>query len=179
MPTKIELWYNKYMTIDQKSKKCESCFSTLTSKYGSGRFCSAKCARSFSTKNKRQEINNKVSLALKGKPTNNPWLKEAGIKGALTNREKKLDQFVKINSDILDITYRELEEYRKIHPVCEICLLSEKFTSNKQAKAAPDQLSVDHCHKTLKFRGLLCRACNYRLGWYENKKDGILKYMSR
>lgn len=32
--------------------------------YGSGRFCSIKCARSFSTKNKRKEINEKVSKKL-------------------------------------------------------------------------------------------------------------------
>lgn len=32
--------------------------------YGSGRFCSAKCARGFSTFNKRQDINNKVSKTI-------------------------------------------------------------------------------------------------------------------
>ena len=40
-------------------KTCEDCKKEITIVYGSGRFCSAKCARSFSTKNKRQEINYK------------------------------------------------------------------------------------------------------------------------
>ena len=37
--------------------------------YGSGRFCSCKCARGFSTKTKRSEINTKVSLKLKVLPS--------------------------------------------------------------------------------------------------------------
>jgi very-short-patch-repair endonuclease len=47
-------------------KKCENCNKTHTGKYGSGRFCSEKCSRGFSTKNKREEINIKVSKKLKG-----------------------------------------------------------------------------------------------------------------
>jgi hypothetical protein len=46
---------------------CENCKEKHDGKYGSGRFCSAKCARGFSTKNKRKEINNKVSKKLKGR----------------------------------------------------------------------------------------------------------------
>ena len=49
--------------------KCENCDIDHIKVYGSGRFCSLKCARSFSTKNKRQEINEKVSRQLKGKPS--------------------------------------------------------------------------------------------------------------
>lgn len=54
--------------------KCEKCDIIHDGNYGSGRFCSSKCARSFSTKNKREEINEKVSKKLannlnsKGKP---------------------------------------------------------------------------------------------------------------
>ena len=44
---------------------CENCNNTHDGLYGSGRFCSVKCARGFSTKNKRKEINEMVSLKLK------------------------------------------------------------------------------------------------------------------
>lgn len=47
---------------------CENCgneFNGKYSKWASGRFCSTKCARGFSTKLKRQEINLKVSLKLR------------------------------------------------------------------------------------------------------------------
>lgn len=52
-------------------KKCENCNHEHDGSYGSGRFCNSKCARGFSTKKKRKEINNKVSdklLGRKGKP---------------------------------------------------------------------------------------------------------------
>jgi hypothetical protein len=39
---------------------CENCENNHLGDYGSGRFCSSKCARGFSTKSKRQEINEKL-----------------------------------------------------------------------------------------------------------------------
>lgn len=44
--------------------QCENCQVEHDGKYGSGRFCSSKCARAFSTKSKRSEINEKVSKTL-------------------------------------------------------------------------------------------------------------------
>lgn len=49
--------------------KCESCNVEHDGSYASGRFCSSKCARSFSTRKDRDEINRKVSATLKGRPT--------------------------------------------------------------------------------------------------------------
>lgn len=46
---------------------CENCKNSHDAAYGSGRFCSSKCARGFSSKAKRQEINKKVSASLKGR----------------------------------------------------------------------------------------------------------------
>lgn len=46
--------------------KCELCSKSHDGAYGSGRFCGSICARSFSTKTKRTEINQKVSAKLKG-----------------------------------------------------------------------------------------------------------------
>ena len=49
-------------------KKCENinCQKEHDGKYGSGRFCSPKCARSFSRNLKREETNKKVSEKMKG-----------------------------------------------------------------------------------------------------------------
>lgn len=47
---------------------CENCSADHDGKYGSGRFCSQKCSRGFSTKAKRVEINQKVSNSLSGRP---------------------------------------------------------------------------------------------------------------
>ena len=60
---------------------CENCNKEHNGSYGSGRFCMMKCARAFSSKEKRQEINAKVSLTLKGKPSNRKMERD--------NREKK------------------------------------------------------------------------------------------
>jgi len=43
---------------------CENCQDEHEGTYGSGRFCSSKCARGFSTKEKRSLINEKVSITL-------------------------------------------------------------------------------------------------------------------
>jgi hypothetical protein len=44
---------------------CENCGNEHDGNIGSGRFCSVKCTRSFSTKAKRKEINEKVANKLK------------------------------------------------------------------------------------------------------------------
>ena len=46
--------------------KCENCKTNHDGTYGSGRFCTSKCARGFSTKEKRSLINEKVSTKLFG-----------------------------------------------------------------------------------------------------------------
>lgn len=46
--------------------KCEKCDKDHDGKYASGRFCGQKCARSFSSQEKRQDINKRVSEKLKG-----------------------------------------------------------------------------------------------------------------
>lgn len=46
--------------------KCEKCGEEHNGEYGSGRFCNSKCARGFSTIEKRKEINRKVSKLLSG-----------------------------------------------------------------------------------------------------------------
>ena len=50
----------------KEGHRCENCGNIITEWYGSGRFCSVKCARSFSTKKNRKEVNAKVSKAIKG-----------------------------------------------------------------------------------------------------------------
>lgn len=46
--------------------------------------------------------------------------------------------------------------------VCAICFNSETDADKKSGKIR--SLAVDHCHKTNKIRGLLCRKCNTAIG---------------
>lgn len=50
-----------------KCKNCNEKDAVKYSKYSSGNFCSRECARSYSTKNKRNEINKKISEKLNGR----------------------------------------------------------------------------------------------------------------
>lgn len=45
-------------------RTCEKCGTEHSGKYASGRFCSSRCSRSFSTSKAREEINKKVSKTL-------------------------------------------------------------------------------------------------------------------
>lgn len=56
--------------------RCENCNDVHEKNYGAGRFCSQKCARGFSTKEKRKEINYNVSLKLSGVNSNKIYKKE-------------------------------------------------------------------------------------------------------
>ena len=49
-------------------KVCENCQNEHNGAYKSGRFCSEKCSKGFSTKAKRKEINQQVSKKLKKDP---------------------------------------------------------------------------------------------------------------
>ena len=165
--------------------KCEYCKKEHDGSYGSGRFCSNVCARGFSTSKNRNEINNKVSEKLKGKPVP-PKTKEQIERWRNTFRANhwnkiKDSNVVMYNGDILNITNEELMDYREEHTVCEICGKPETgntFTG-KNMDRKPNKLTVDHDHANNKFRGLLCKNCNSRLGWLEANYDIIMKYLDR
>lgn len=58
--------------------------------------------------------------------------------------------------------YREL--LAKQNDVCAICLRPEKEKRKRY-------LSIDHCHKTNKVRGLLCDTCNKGLGHFQDSPE--------
>ena len=64
----------------------------------------------------------------------------------------------------LEYYYELLEEQNY---VCAICKQPETLWNKKHHK--PQSLSVDHCHKTGKIRGLLCNNCNHGLGLFKEK----------
>lgn len=68
--------YKKHLQTHQEKPKeiyhyfCENCGKEVFERYGSCRFCSKECAKGFSTKAKRKEISEKVSIKIKEKIKN-------------------------------------------------------------------------------------------------------------
>lgn len=121
---------------------CENCQQEYNEVYGSGRFCSAKCARGFSTKNKRKEINEKVSKSLTGvrhlPDGNKVRICEYGCKGEakfqLSNEKwccedsyNKCPEIRRKNSKALKKAYKENKRtYRYYYLMC--------WTKNKDSE---------------------------------------------
>lgn len=59
---------------NQEKHICENCGKEHDGSYGSGRFCSKMCARGFSTKANREEINKKISISLKNKEKDEKYI---------------------------------------------------------------------------------------------------------
>lgn len=162
--------------------KCETCGKEHNGSYGSGRFCCQSCARSFSTSRNREEINKKVSNTLSGKSSKvTEKVLAAREKRKENTKNKKLNEKVVVNGDTINITNKELEDYRATHFVCEICGQTEHAITytGYTNRTSPNKLCVDHDHNTKKFRGLLCVSCNSKLGWYQNNKEAIEKYLNK
>lgn len=100
-------------------KQCENCSIEHDRSYGSGRFCSEKCARGFSTKDKRKEINKKVSEKLIGSSN---WNK------GLTYRIKN-NKHVLIEPTRCKICNKKIS-YKSIINRCRDCMKKENFWSN-------------------------------------------------
>lgn len=103
---------------------CENCNKDHDGSYGSGRFCSIKCSRGFSTKNKRKEINEKISKSLKGHPG---WNK--GVYGKCSEETlKKLSESSKkywgsLNSEQKNKKFESLRNLagKSKYKKCKIC----------------------------------------------------------
>jgi len=116
--------------------QCEKCYVEHSGEYGTGRFCSSKCARSYSTKEKRLEINEKVASKLKNRPPSKgfikgfdirrkPFTKTEQLKGVevrLDNLKKKYETSTWDELPLVEKRRRILSEQNE---VCNRCGLKE------------------------------------------------------
>ena len=107
-------------------KECENCKSEHDESYGSGRFCSSKCARGFSTKEKRKEINEKVSKTITGSKLPKRYTSKEMLTKIRIKRRKLFDDKI-LSEDFESLTYDRLK--RRVileqNGCCNKCKLSE------------------------------------------------------
>lgn len=105
---------------------CENCRIEHNGIYGSSRFCSQKCARGFSTKFRRTEINEKVSSKLKGRlPKSAGWqipkyLKSLGGRNGSKSRKSKNDTLLRTLS------------WNELLPIFSVRTLANRIIKNEQ-----------------------------------------------
>jgi len=151
--------------------KCENCNIDHDGTYGSGRFCSLKCARGFSTRNKRQEINDKVSKSLLGRT-----LKEE-------HRKKAIDALVRSGRIVLK---------EKNIKKCSSCECEMSCRPSDKRKFCSPKCWINYTEQNKKEYLLYRQRCNFKfnvydyptkfdlrlaesLGWYSpsNKKNNL------
>lgn len=91
--------------------KCENCEKKHEGTYGSGRFCTKECARGFSTKEKRIEINNAVSKKL-SKDRYNGLTKQQFIQRENAEKHASYERETEITS-LYDLSKRTISKILK------------------------------------------------------------------
>jgi len=134
-------------------KKCSQCdvLKPLADFYNESRVKDGKQARCKTCHKKITEAYRKDNLEIYRKASLENWHS--------LSIEKKQERWIKrygINAN----DYKQL--FEKQNGVCQIC---KKCCSSRQF------LSVDHCHKTGKVRGLLCVKCNTALGMLDDNAE--------
>lgn len=92
---------------------------------------------------------------------NSEWAKK--------NKIRKLDKQMQYTHGITLAEYNAMVIYQN-----GLCLICKRAETAVTANGTIQRLSIDHCHKTGKIRGLLCMACNHGLGNFRDDTQRML-----
>lgn len=164
---------------------CECCGKFHNKEYGSGRFCNASCARRFSTKEKRQEINEKVHNKMKGQKCSSgrpfkkgiderrfPFTTQSRIKATETKRKKRKEFLDGCTWEQLPLYEKRLVVLQEQEYKCNAChildWMSIKLTLEFHHK---DGNTENNVRSNIEF---LCPNCHSQTPNYRNKnsRDG-------
>jgi len=87
------------------------------------------------------------------------WRKNPEVK------EKERFNYFKTRYGMI-MTYEEYNNFLDSH--ANLCAICGKPETAKDKAGNIKKLSIDHCHKTNKIRGLLCSSCNIALGGFQD-----------
>lgn len=161
--------------------KCEFCKVEMNGEYGSGRFCNSKCARAFSTKEKRSEINKIVSHKLKGRSNNHSGCFKKGederrrkfcetdwLRAVEVNQKRREDLYQNLEWDDLPIAEKRRRVLTEQDNKCDKCKLADWC-------GEPLLIEIHHVdgnnqnNQRKNLQGLCCN-CHCQTPNYKNKK---------
>lgn len=118
---------------------CEKCFKDHDGSYGSGRFCSSVCARSFSTSRARKDINRRVSEKLSGRKRNLTEEQRAVVSEqlAVARKMRSPQPYQQRPFDALSLDYKRIRIIEDQDGHCANCNVDEWF-------GLPIILELDH-----------------------------------
>lgn len=165
---------------------CEHCANEHDSSYGSGRFCSAKCARAFSTASRRNEINQQVSLKLKGQPATGKSFQKGYDERRKTftaaerkkivaqSKQQRLERYAAMAWDELPIPEKRRRILMEQEHVCVRCQMKEWL--GEKLILELDHIDGDRQNNQRENLRLLCPNChsltsNYRRRNSKNQKQ--------
>lgn len=133
--------------------KCENCLIDHDGTYGSGRFCSMKCSKGFSTKAKRKEINEKVRIKLTK---------------VLTDEEleifKELKEQKKVQKEIANQLNISVKKVKKIVKINKLNIDKPKLTKEErkqQISKAVVKYRQNQKLIAIEYKGGSCNNCGY------------------
>ena len=111
----------------EKCLNCNENDATKYSKYTNGKFCSSKCARSYSTKEKRKEINERVSEKLTGRKPNRDYSFSTEKWEIIRNKRRKTYDEKMLECDFNDLGFDRQKRRVLIEQnfCCNRCRLNE------------------------------------------------------
>lgn len=163
--------------------QCEGCGGSHDGSYGSGRFCSKRCASSFATKNKRQEINAVVSTRLAGRKVGGQGFRPGfdprrGVHGPHADAVKaKIAESVRLyyREKIASTSFDELSRIEKKRVVlaeqrgvCLRCGLNEWL--GELLTLELDHIDGDHENNARNNLRILCPNCHSQTPTYRRYK---------
>ena len=111
--------------------KCELCYNEHDGSYASGRFCSSRCSHSFSTRDKRQDINERISKSHKKNPLVLASIKYANeASRSIESRSKRSESYRNYWTE-----ERRVEQSNRMKIVAESGVYSTKEHRIKMSKA--------------------------------------------
>lgn len=156
---------------------CEKCGTDILIKYGSGRFCSAKCARSFATSKDREGINKKVSEKLKGRKL---WSRPDSFRLAENARKVRMKRLQKTweTEEIQNLSdfARRTRILKEQDNQCFVCHLSS--WNGSFLKLQLDHIDGNRSNNKRENLRMICPNCHSQTENYCGKSKNTSKELS-